>query len=314
MRSVLGYTLVAALAAAAASTAFSQIARTARGGETDVQARSSGVSIKLDAPAKPTEAAASQSESKSGSDALLAALFGGVAGLVAAAAEAAQGFFKQRVEPWSPAKELHHEIGATQPLEFFDPLDLAEDEEKFRKFRTAEIKHGRVAMMAAAGAVVQHYVKLPFLKDVPSGVTALQTTKGLLAAGVLFAACGYVETKVWKQDEAKEPGNFGDPAGWSQTGLGAGAYSKTMRERELNNGRFAMFAIVGIIAGEVVSGKDAIEQLTLKTPQPPTPDAIEQLTLKTPQPPTPVLAEVTAQTPVLAEVAAQTQDAVQQLQ
>ena len=23
--------------------------------------------------------------------------------------------------------------------------------------------------------------------------------------------------------EAKEPGNFGDPAGWSQTGLGAGA-------------------------------------------------------------------------------------------
>mmetsp|Transcript_131421 Transcript_131421/g.185391 ORF Transcript_131421/g.185391 Transcript_131421/m.185391 type:complete len:295 (-) Transcript_131421:349-1233(-) len=294
MRSVLGYTLVAALAAAAASTAFSQIARTARGGETDVQARSSGVSIKLDAPAKPTEAAASQSESKSGSDALLAALFGGVAGLVAAAAEAAQGFFKQRVEPWSPAKE----IGATQPLEFFDPLDLAEDEEKFRKFRTAEIKHGRVAMMAAAGAVVQHYVKLPFLKDVPSGVTALQTTKGLLAAGVLFAACGYVETKVWKQDEAKEPGNFGDPAGWSQTGLGAGAYSKTMRERELNNGRFAMFAIVGIIAGEVVSGKDAIEQLTLKTPQPPTP----------------VLAEVTAQTPVLAEVAAQTQDAVQQLQ
>ncbi|CAE7635500.1 unnamed protein product, partial [Symbiodinium sp. KB8] len=58
MRSVLGYALVAALAAAAASTAFSQIARTARGGETDVQARSGGVSIKLDAAAKQTEAAA----------------------------------------------------------------------------------------------------------------------------------------------------------------------------------------------------------------------------------------------------------------
>ena len=38
-------------------------------------------------------------------------------------------------------------------------------------------------------------------------------------------------------------------------------------------------------------------------------DAIEQLTLKTPQPPPPVLAEVAAQTPVLAEVAAQTQAA-----
>ncbi|CAE7938254.1 FCPF [Symbiodinium necroappetens] len=131
-------------------------------------------------------------------------------------------------------------------------------EEKFRKFRTAEIKHGRPSAIKSGVQVAwgEGEVKLPFLKDVPSGVTALQTTKGLLAAGVLFAACGYMETKVWKQDETKEPGNFGDPAGWSQTGLGAGTYSKTMRERELNNGRFAMFASVGIIAAELVSGKD----------------------------------------------------------
>ena len=36
-----------------------------------------------------------------------------------------------------------------------------------------------------------------------------------------------------------------------------------MRNRELNNGRFAMFAIVGIIAAEGATGKDAIEQLGL---------------------------------------------------
>ena len=261
MRSIVGYALIAALGAAAASTAFSQIARSARGGEVDIQAKPRGISMKVDAPTttKLTTPQTAESESTSG-DALLAALFGGLAGLAAAAAETVQNVFKQPEEPWSPAKE----IGATQPLEFFDPLDLAEDEEKFRKFRTAEIKHGRVAMMAAAGAVVQHYVKLPLFKDVPSGVTALMTTKGQLASILLFAACGYMELKVWKQDEAKEPGNFGDPAGWSQTGLSEGAYSKTMRERELNNGRFAMIASMGIIAGELVSGKDAIQQLTLR--------------------------------------------------
>jgi len=34
-----------------------------------------------------------------------------------------------------------------------------------------------------------------------------------------------------------------------------------MRNRELNNGRFAMFAIMGIIAAELVTGKDAVQQL-----------------------------------------------------
>ena len=76
--------------------------------------------------------------------------------------------------------------------------------------------------MAAAGMVAQHFVRLPPLKDVPSGVMALQSTQALVASAVLVAACGYLELKVWKQDEDKEPGNFGDPAKWSQTGLGGG--------------------------------------------------------------------------------------------
>ena len=35
------------------------------------------------------------------------------------------------------------------------------------------------------------------------------------------------------------------------------------REREINNGRFAMFAAIGIIAAELYTGKDAIEQFGL---------------------------------------------------
>ena len=36
-----------------------------------------------------------------------------------------------------------------------------------------------------------------------------------------------------------------------------------IEEREINNGRFAMFAAIGIIAAELYSGKDAIEQFGL---------------------------------------------------
>ena len=38
---------------------------------------------------------------------------------------------------------------------------------------------------------------------------------------------------------------------------------KEMREREINNGRFAMFAAIGIIVAELYTGKDAIEQFGL---------------------------------------------------
>lgn len=200
---------------------------------------------------------------KQGAD-LLGLVIGGVVGLVVAAGTALQGVLnpKEAPKPWHPSQEP----GNLEPVGFFDPLNFVkEDEKNFRKFRTAEIKHGRVAMMAAAGAVVQHYVKLPGLQDVPSGLSALQSTPGQLGAAVLFAACGVMELYVWKQDEKKEPGNFGDPAKWSQTGLGGGSYSVEMRDRELVNGRFAMLSIVGIFAAEYVTGKDAIQQLTFKT-------------------------------------------------
>ena len=35
------------------------------------------------------------------------------------------------------------------------------------------------------------------------------------------------------------------------------------KEREINNGRFAMFAALGIISAELYTGKDAIEQFGL---------------------------------------------------
>lgn len=201
-----------------------QITRHARGGE------------EVDIKVKGETAQLTEEPKSSGVD-LLGLVLGGVVGLAVAAGKAVESFLNKKViNVWHPSQEP----GAAEPVGFFDPLKLATTEEKFRQFRIAEIKHGRVAMMAAAGAVVQHYVKLPFLKDVPSGLAALQTTQGQIGAAALFLACGYVETKLWTQAEDKEPGNFGDPANWAQTGLGGGTYSVENRERELFNGRFAM--------------------------------------------------------------------------
>merc|ERR1711975_199412 len=130
------------------------------------------------------------------------------------------------------------------------------DEAGFRNLRAAELKHGRVAMMAAVGAVVQHYVKLPGFEKVPAGLSAVTSEPGSYGFAALFLLSGAMELAVWTQDEKKEPGNFGDP-------VGLGQYTEDMRNKELNNGRMAMFAAVGIVAADLLTGKDGMRQLGL---------------------------------------------------
>lgn len=146
-------------------------------------------------------------------------------------------------------------VGVTDPLEYFDPLGFSKkgNEEGFRKLRAAEIKHGRVAMMAAAGAVIEHYVKFPGFEKVPAGLAAATIEPGQTGFIALFVVAGALELGVWTESPDKAPGDFGDPLGLNQ-------YTVDMRNRELNNGRAAMFAAMGIIVAELVTGKDAIEQ------------------------------------------------------
>lgn len=50
-------------------------------------------------------------------------------------------------------------MGATPPVGFFDPLNLSKDKdaETLRFYRAAELKHGRVCMLASLGIIVQGY-------------------------------------------------------------------------------------------------------------------------------------------------------------
>merc|ERR1719473_2448189 len=93
--------------------------------------------------------------------------------------------------PFDPAKQL----GAMAPLGYFDPLGFSKvgDEAGFRNLRSAELKHGRVAMMAAVGGVAQHYIKFPGFEKVPSGMSAVTTAPGTYGFIALFLISGALE-------------------------------------------------------------------------------------------------------------------------
>mmetsp|Transcript_36627 Transcript_36627/g.118320 ORF Transcript_36627/g.118320 Transcript_36627/m.118320 type:complete len:270 (+) Transcript_36627:21-830(+) len=167
----------------------------------------------------------------------------------------------EKPQTFDPAKQL----GTTMPLGFFDPLNFTKvgDEDGFRKLRIAEMKHGRVAMMAAVGAIIQPLVHFPGFKDVPSGIEAVLSPPGTYGFVALIVVSGLLELVRWKDDEnaMDSIGDFGNPL---QLGIGQpwGA-TVEMRNRELNNGRAAMFAILGIIVAELATGENGIEQLGL---------------------------------------------------
>merc|ERR1719161_3171254 len=109
-------------------------------------------------------------------------------------------------------------------------------------------------MLAAIGLVAQHYIKFPGFEKVRSGVFAPNDFPANVGWIALIIFLGWVELVPWKQDPKKEIGDFGDP-------LGLNMYDDDMRNKELNNGRFAMFAAMGIIMAEVATGKTAMQQI-----------------------------------------------------
>jgi len=90
------------------------------------------------------------------------------------------------------------EIGALPPVGFWDPLALSKKKtpEEFARFREAELKHGRVAMLAVIGYVVPEFYTFPGqiapglkFADIPNGLAAF--TGGLPLLG-WFQIIGFV--------------------------------------------------------------------------------------------------------------------------
>jgi light-harvesting complex I chlorophyll a/b binding protein 1 len=142
---------------------------------------------------------------------------------------------------------------------YFDPVKIADDA-NFSRLREAELKHGRVSMVAVAGTVISPFIKevtdwIP--KNYPNGVLAVVKSFGPLDIAKVVLFCGVIETVVWVQRDPQDmPGDFG--TGWF------GVRDKGVHERqlisELENGRLAMLGVAGQVAGELVTGQSWIDQ------------------------------------------------------
>jgi len=100
-----------------------------------------------------------------------------------------------------------NEVGVIQPTGYFDPAGLAKsiDQETFDRYRTAELKHGRVAQLAVLGYIVPEFYRwpgeiAPGLKfaDIPNGVAAIDAIPSLGWAQMIFliGAVDYVSINI----------------------------------------------------------------------------------------------------------------------
>lgn len=163
--------------------------------------------------------------------------------------------------------------GISAPLGFWDPSALSNGrrEGTLRFWREVEVKHSRVAMLAAVGFPVaeQFHPLFGGQIDVPSYLAFQQTPLQTFWPVVLFVLSVFELYSVftfdrpydlfysegggfWSIRSEHEPGDMGfDPLGLMPMDT---AERMVMETKELNHGRAAMMGIAGMVAQELVTG------------------------------------------------------------
>eukprot|EP00596_Hydrurales_sp_CCMP1899_P006177 CAMPEP_0119033506 /NCGR_PEP_ID=MMETSP1177-20130426/549_1 /TAXON_ID=2985 /ORGANISM="Ochromonas sp, Strain CCMP1899" /LENGTH=204 /DNA_ID=CAMNT_0006990293 /DNA_START=97 /DNA_END=711 /DNA_ORIENTATION=+ len=151
---------------------------------------------------------------------------------------------------------------------FFDPFNLSEgkDEETIRWYRAAELKHGRISMLATLGIIIQGFNtkiipgfpvtetnEIEALKKVyyeaPSALVQI-----LLAIAAIEVLCASIESQTGLAgDFAWDPANIRPKSD---------ELLLEMQTKELKNGRLAMTAIGGMLLQNEATGQGLIQQLT----------------------------------------------------
>jgi len=163
-------------------------------------------------------------------------------------------------------------------VSYWDPAGLARniDEATFRQYRKAELKHGRVCMLAVTGLLAQHSWRFNLLypyraeagpydfEGVPSGLAAVGENPASGFLGLFVLAAGLIELR--SSDDGKEPGDFGDPLKFAANfdvddPTQWRNFERTQwQNAELNNGRLAMIGFLGAAAAEYATDLDAVDQ------------------------------------------------------
>jgi len=157
----------------------------------------------------------------------------------------------------------------------FDPLGFAKSKEDLLNYREAEIKHARLAMLAAAGwplselfdKKIANMLSLTPLLDgndrVPSLLNGGLGKVSPIYWGICLLLAGGVEFYGMSKKSNPDyfPGNLGiDPFGlYPKTE----AEQKSMQLKELKNGRLAMIAIFGFALQEFVSKMGVVDETPL---------------------------------------------------
>jgi hypothetical protein len=168
--------------------------------------------------------------------------------------------------------------GAIAPTGLFDPLGFAEkaDEPTLKRYREAELTHGRVAMLATVGFLVGEAVEsktVLFNGEITGpAITHLAQVNPtfwlILGVGIARAELDRADIG-WKEPENvpyDKPGQLRDDyipgdIGFDPLGLKPEDPEEffIMQTKELQNGRLAMLAAAGFLAQELVDGKGIIE-------------------------------------------------------
>merc|ERR1712064_250780 len=174
------------------------------------------------------------------------------------------------------------ELGAQEPVGFWDPLGYAADgdEAAFKRRRATEIKHGRISMYACIGYIVPEYYKFPgYLSpslgiqfaDVPNGLAALSKvplagiaqivvfaglieTSGFFSGPYTSGSLSSSEAMADRSVAAGEPGNYGVGFPNLLGKVDDPEARKSKLAAELANGRLAMVAIIGMFFQDGLTG------------------------------------------------------------
>jgi len=143
------------------------------------------------------------------------------------------------------ASPYENEVGAQSFWEigFFDPLGLSNDlsPEIFEQYRTAELKHGRIAQLAVIGYIVPEVFRWP--GEIAPGLKFADIPHG-------FAAVDAIPVMGWVQmiffiGAVDYYGFLGDfDSGKKLVGIASVEEAQT---KELNHGRLAMLAIAELL-------------------------------------------------------------------
>jgi len=144
----------------------------------------------------------------------------------------------------------------------FDPLRFS-DFAPMDFLREAELKHGRIAMLAWTGFVaVDLGARIYPLPEAYEGLTSVTAHDALVQQGAMsqiFLWCSVFETvatvsliQMLYEDSGREPGDFGlDPLGFLN-GKSEEEVNR-MKLRELKNGRLAMIAFSAVVTQSVLT-------------------------------------------------------------